>query len=107
MSRSGATILGGMMLGVDRKTATEYSFFAAVPVLCAAASADLVKSYQHLQSRDVPLFAIGLAVSFFAAFIAVKWLLRFVGGHTFTAFAWYRLALAAAVLVWGVTDIPV
>lgn len=97
VSRSGATILGGMMLGVDRKTATEYSFFAAVPVLLAAALWELWKSRHFLQPAQASLFGIGLAVSFVAAFLAVKWLLRFVASHTLTAFAWYRLCLAAAV----------
>ena len=97
-SRSGATILGAMVLGLDRKTATEYSFFAAIPVLCAASLWSLIGSYQHLQASHVTLFAIGLAVSFVSAFAAVRWLLRFVSHHTLTVFAWYRLVLAAVVL---------
>ena len=102
MSRSAATILGGMMLGIDRKTATEYSFFAAVPVLCAAALADLWKSYQTITPTQVAMLAIGLAVSFVSAYIAVKWLLRFVASHSLNPFAWYRLALAALVgLLWA------
>ena len=97
VSRSGATILGAMMLGVDRKTATQYSFFAAVPVLFAAALWDLWQSLHQLRATHVPLFGIGLAVSFVSAFLAVKWLLRFVTSHTLTVFAWYRLCLAAVV----------
>jgi undecaprenyl-diphosphatase len=99
VSRSGATILGGMTLGLDRKTATQYSFFAAVPVLCAAAAADLLKSYQDLQANHILLMAIGLVVSFVAAFAAVKLLLRYVASHTLTVFAWYRLGLAAVIAV--------
>lgn len=103
MSRSASTILGGMMVGVDRKTATAYSFFAAVPVLCAAAIYDIYKSRAYLHMEHMPLFAVGFVASFVFAYLAVKWLLRFVGSHTFTPFAWYRLALAGVVMwsVWG------
>lgn len=97
MSRSAATILGGMMSGVDRKTATEYSFFAAVPVLLGAAVYELYKSASHLKASHVPLFAVGLAVAFVSAWVAVRWLIRYVSGHSLAAFAWYRLALAAIV----------
>ncbi len=98
VSRAGATILGAMMLGVDRKTATEYSFFAAVPVLAAAALYDLVKSRQHLGSEHVPLFAVGFVASFVFAYLAVRWLMAFVGGHSLRPFAWYRIAMAVLVL---------
>jgi undecaprenyl-diphosphatase len=100
MSRAGATILGGMMVGIDRRTATEYSFFAAVPLLCGAAVYELAKNYRDLQGAQLTLFAVGLVASFVFAFLAVKWLLHFVGTHTLRPFAWYRLALAAAVLCW-------
>lgn len=99
MSRSGASIMGGMMLGIDRRTATEYSFFAAVPVLCAAALADLAQNFSLLDASHVRLLAIGLLVSFAAALLAVKCLLRYVGSHSLSVFAWYRLALAALVLL--------
>ena len=98
ISRSAATILGGMMIGVDRRTATEYSFFAAVPALFAAVIYDLYKSRHYLQADHLPIFAIGFVASFLFAFLAVKWLLRFVSSHTLTPFAWYRLALAGVVL---------
>lgn len=98
VSRAGATILGAMMLGIDRKTATEYSFFAAVPVLAAAAVYDLVKSRQHLGAEHLPLFAVGFVASFVFAYLAVRWLMAFVGGHSLRPFAWYRIALALAVL---------
>lgn len=102
VSRSAATILGGMMLGIDRKTATEYSFFAAVPVLCAAGFADIWKNYQTFSSAEVNVLVIGLVVSFVFAYIAVKWLLHFVATHSLNPFAWYRLALAALVgLLWA------
>ncbi|MFZ5832366.1 MAG: undecaprenyl-diphosphate phosphatase [Planctomycetota bacterium] len=104
ISRSAATILGGMMVGLDRRTATEYSFFAAVPVLAAAAAFDFIRSYDTIDPERMKLLAIGLVVSFFSAWAAVKWLVHFVSRHKLTVFAWYRLALAAVVvglLWWG------
>jgi undecaprenyl-diphosphatase len=101
MSRSSSTILGGMMLGVERKTATEYSFFAAVPILTAATLFDLWKSRELLSAAHVPVFAIGFGVSFLAAWAAVKFFVRFLSRHTLEPFGWYRLAVAAAVLVWA------
>ncbi len=98
VSRAGATILGAMMLGIDRKTATEYSFFAAVPVLAAAALYDLLKSRQYLSAEHLPLFAVGFIASFLFAYLAVRWLVAFVGGHSLRPFAWYRIALALVVL---------
>lgn len=97
MSRAGATLLGGMMLGFDRKTATEYSFFAAVPVICAASLLDLVKSIDVLQASDIPMFAVGFFVSMISAWAAVKIFIRYISHNTLTAFAVYRLALAAGV----------
>jgi undecaprenyl-diphosphatase len=97
MSRAAATILGGMMLGVGRKTATQYSFFAAVPVMIAATVFELLKSYRELDFSHGSLIAIGFVVAFFSAWAAVKLLIRFVGNHTLTGFAWYRIALAAVV----------
>lgn len=101
MSRSSSTILGGMMLGLDRKTATEYSFFAAVPILLGAGLYDLYKSRSILSAADVPLFAVGLVVSFGLAWLSVKLLIRFLSRHTLTPFGWYRLIVAAAALVWA------
>lgn len=99
VSRAGATILGGMMLGVNRKTATEYSFFAAVPVIFAASIYDLLKSLDILQTADIPMFAAGFFVSMLSAWLAVKWFVGYVSRHPLTYFAFYRLALAAAVLL--------
>ncbi len=98
MSRSSSTILGGMMLGVERKTATEFSFFAAVPLLSAATLHELYESRHLLAAEHVPVFAIGFAVSFLAAWAAVKLFVRFLGRHTLEPFGWYRLAVAAVVL---------
>ncbi|MGQ9575451.1 MAG: undecaprenyl-diphosphate phosphatase [Thermoguttaceae bacterium] len=98
MSRSAATILGGMMVGLGRKAATEYSFFAAVPILFAAGLYDLYKNAEVLQARHVAIFAIGFAVSFLSAWAAVRFLLRFVSHHSLSVFGWYRLAVAGVVL---------
>jgi undecaprenyl-diphosphatase len=102
VSRSGATILGGMLSGLDRKTATEYSFFAALPVLFAAGIYDLYKSLPYLSTADIPLFAIGLVVSFVFALLAVKGFVHFLARHTLVPFAWYRIALAVLVILWFV-----
>jgi undecaprenyl-diphosphatase len=99
-SRSGATIMGGMIFGLSRQAATEFSFFLAVPIMFAASGYQLVK-YRALLSRDdLATFAVGFAVSFVAALVAVKALIRYVAHHDFRAFAWYRIALGAAVLAY-------
>ncbi len=98
-SRSGATIIGGMLFGLSRKAATEFSFFLAMPTLIGAGVYDTWK-YRHLLSADdLPLFAVGLAVSFVSAWAAVAWLIRYVASHDFVPFAWYRIAFGALVLV--------
>jgi len=101
MSRSASTILGGMMLGVERKAATEYSFFAAVPILAAATLYDLFKSRDVLRASHAAVFAIGFIVSFVVAWASVKFLIRFLSRHTLVAFGWYRLAAAALALAWA------
>lgn len=99
-SRSGATIMGGMAFGLSRPVATEFSFFLAIPIMFAATGYELVK-YRSLLSRDdFALFAVGFGVSFVAALVAVKGLIRYVANHDFRAFAWYRIALAVAVLAY-------
>lgn len=97
-SRSGATILGGMNLGLDRKTAAEYSFFAAVPVLAAAAVLDLVKSLHQLQSSDIPFFGMGFLVSFLSAWAVIRFFVGFVSRYPLSGFAWYRFAVAGLIL---------
>lgn len=98
VSRSGATILGGMLIGVERKTSAEYSFMAAVPVMFAAVTYDLYKSLPFLQATDIPEFAVGFLVSFVSAWFTVKFFMRLLGRHTLVAFGWYRLAAAVLVL---------
>jgi undecaprenyl-diphosphatase len=97
-SRSGATIMGGMLFGLSRQAATEFSFFLAVPIMFAASGYQLVK-YRDLLSRDdLATFAVGFVVSFAFALLAVKALIRYVARHDFKAFAWYRIALGVVVL---------
>ncbi len=98
MSRSAATIMGGMMGGLARSAGTEFSFFLAIPTLTAATFYDLYKNLHILSMADIPVFAVGFVASFVFSLLAVKWLLRFVATHDFRPFAWYRLALAALVL---------
>jgi undecaprenyl-diphosphatase len=100
MSRSACTILGGMMTGVERKTATEYSFLAAVPIMTAATLFEFYKKHALILAGNKTVFAVGFVVSFVSAWLAVKVFLRFVGNHTLTPFGWYRLAAAATALAW-------
>ncbi len=97
-SRSGATIIGGMLFGMSRVAATEFSFFLAIPTLFAATAYSLYKERDSLVAADAPMFLVGFVVSFIAAFLCVRWLLRFIGSHTFTGFAWYRIVFGLVVL---------
>ena len=102
-SRSGATIVGGMLFGLSRKAATEFSFFLAIPTLIAAGAYDLAKNRALFSAGDIPVIGVGLLASFLSAFLCVRWLLRYIAGHDFTIFAWYRIAFGAIVLLtaWG------
>ena len=97
-SRSGATIIGGMLLGLSRQAATEFSFFLSIPTLVGAGAYSLLKERALLSAADLPLFLTGLLFSFLAAWVCVRWLLRYIATHTFTPFAWYRIAFGVAVL---------
>ncbi|GAB1410181.1 undecaprenyl-diphosphate phosphatase [Desulfovibrionales bacterium] len=97
-SRSAATIMGGIVLGVERKVATEYSFLAAVPLMCAATGYDLLKNWQLFSGDDVTVLGIGFGVSFIAALLAIRGFIHVVSRFTLQPFAWYRLALAPVVL---------
>jgi undecaprenyl-diphosphatase len=97
-SRSGATIMGGLVFGLSRKTAAEFSFFLAIPTMFAATVYDLYKNRALLDAGDLPVFAIGFVASFFAAMFAVKAFIRFVSNHSFVAFAWYRIVFGLIVL---------
>jgi len=98
-SRSGATIIGGMLLGLSRKAATDFSFFLAIPTLIGAGAYSLYKERALLSMADLPMFTVGLVVSFFAAWLCVRWLLRYIASHDFVPFAWYRIAFGAVVLL--------
>jgi undecaprenyl-diphosphatase len=98
-SRAGATIIGGMLFGLSRRAATEFSFFLAVPTLVAAGGYDLWKNRALFSADDLGMFAVGLAASFVSAFIVIRWLIRYVATHDFRPFAWYRIAFGAVVLV--------
>jgi undecaprenyl-diphosphatase len=98
-SRSGATIIGGMLFGVSRKAATEFSFFLAVPTLVAAGLYDLWKHRDMLSAADAPIFGVGMVVSFVCAFVVIRWLIRYVATHDFKPFAWYRIAFGFVVLL--------
>lgn len=99
VSRSGATIMGGMIFGLSRKTATEFSFFLAIPTMFAATVYDVAKSWKLLDVADLPVFAVGFVASFVAAMLTVKALLRYVSSHDFTVFAWYRIVFGIFVLM--------
>ena len=97
-SRSGATIIGGLLFGLSRRAATEFSFFLAVPTLIAAGAYDFYKNRALFDAGDVGVFAVGTVASFIAAFLCVRWLLRYITNHDFTIFAWYRIAFGIVVL---------
>jgi undecaprenyl-diphosphatase len=97
-SRSGATIIGGMFLGLSRKAATDFSFYLAIPTLIGAGVYSLYKERALLSLADLPLFGVGLVVSFVSAWLCVRWLLRFISTHSFVGFAYYRIAFGLVVL---------
>lgn len=97
-SRSGATIIGGMLLGLSRKAATDFSFFLAIPTLIGAGVYSLYKERALLSTADIPLFAVGLFFSFISAWVCVRWLLRYISSHSFVPFAWYRIVFGLIVL---------
>ena len=97
-SRSGATIIGGMLFGLSRKAATEFSFFLAVPTLVAAGGYDLWKNRALLSANDAAVFSVGMLVAFVSAFIVIRWLIRYVATHDFKPFAWYRIVFGLVVL---------
>ncbi len=97
-SRSGATIIGGMLFGLSRTAATEFSFFLAIPTLFAATLYELVKNRELLAGGDLSMIAVGFVVAFVSAFFVVRWLLRYVAHHDFVPFAWYRIAFGVAIL---------
>jgi len=97
-SRSGATIIGGMLFGLSRQAATEFSFFLAVPTLMAAGAYDSLKHRDLFSINDLGMWAVGFAASFASAFLVIRWLIRYVATHDFRWFAWYRIAFGIVVL---------
>ena len=97
-SRSGASIIGGMVMGLSRKAATEFSFFLGIPTLMGAGVYSLYKERELLSAADIPLFGVGLLLSFFSAWICVRWLINYVSTHDFRPFAWYRIAFGVLIL---------
>jgi undecaprenyl-diphosphatase len=97
-SRSGATIIGGMLLGLSRKAATDFGFFLGIPTLIGAGAYSLIKERHLLSMADLPVFLIGLVFSFISAWLCVRWLLRYISSHDFVPFAWYRIVFGIVVL---------
>lgn len=97
-SRSGASIIGGMVMGLSRKAATEFSFFLGIPTLMGAGAYSLYKERELLSAADIPLFGVGLLLSFISAWICVRWLINYVSTHDFRPFAWYRIAFGVLIL---------
>ncbi len=102
-SRSGATIIGAMLFGFSRKAATEFSFFLGIPTLVGAGAYSVAQQRGLLSWADLPVFAVGLVFAFGSALLCIRWLIRYVSTHDFTAFAWYRIAFGGLVLLsaWG------
>jgi len=97
-SRSGSTIIGGLLIGLSRKAATEFSFFLAMPTMVGAAVYSGYKYRDLFQPSDLPVFAIGFITSFIFAMIAVRGLLKFIGNHSYAMFAWYRIVFGLLIL---------
>ncbi|UCE31187.1 MAG: undecaprenyl-diphosphate phosphatase [Burkholderiales bacterium] len=104
-SRSGATIMGGMIFGLSRPAATEFSFFLAIPTLIGAGVYDTWKYRSLLSWNDAPLFLVGMALAFASALVCVRWLIRYVASHDFRPFAWYRIVFGIVVLVTAYTGL--
>lgn len=102
-SRSGSTIIGGMLFGLSRKTATEFSFFLAIPILFAASIKELFGIREYLDQTHITLFLVGFVFSFISAFICVRWLLKFVSTNNFKGFAWYRIIFGIVILLTWIT----
>ncbi|MGB7816629.1 MAG: undecaprenyl-diphosphate phosphatase [Methylotenera sp.] len=100
ISRSGATILGGVVFGLSRRAATEFSFFLAIPIMFAASLFEMYSYRNMLSMQDINIFALGFITAFFSALIVIKGLLRYVARHDFKAFAWYRIIFGIAVLLY-------
>jgi undecaprenyl-diphosphatase len=97
-SRSGATIIGGLLFGLSRRAATEFSFFLAIPTMTAATAYQVYKERALFSADDLGMFAVGFAAAFVSAFFCVRWLLRYISNHDFVPFAWYRIGFGILIL---------
>lgn len=97
-SRSGATIIGGLLFGLSRKAAAEFSFFLAIPIMFAATFYDVYRNRELLQMEDLSMFAVGFIASFVSAWLAIRGLIRYISHHDFTVFAWYRIVFGVVIL---------
>ena len=104
-SRSGSTIIGGMLMGLSRQAATDFSFFLAIPTLIGAGVYSLYKERHLLSMADIPLFSVGLVFSFISAWLCVRWLLRYIATNSFVPFAWYRIVFGIIVLITAFTGV--
>ena len=104
-SRSGSTIIGGMLMGLSRQAATDFSFFLAIPTLIGAGVYSLYKERHLLSMADIPLFSVGLIFSFISAWLCVRWLLRYIATNSFVPFAWYRIVFGIIVLITAFTGV--
>ena len=104
-SRSGSTIIGGMVMGLSRKASTDFSFFLAIPTLIGAGVYSLYKERHVLSIADAPMFLVGLVFSFISAWLCVRWLLRYISTNSFVPFAWYRIVFGIIVLVTAYTGV--
>lgn len=100
VSRSGATILGGVLFGLSRSAATEFSFFLAIPIMFAATAFELLSNRALFSWQDVDLFAVGFITAFISALLVIKLFIRYVAKHNFTGFAWYRIIFGIIVLAY-------
>ena len=98
-SRSGATIIGGMLMGLSRKAATDFSFYLAIPTLIGAGAYSLYTERALLSWADAPMFGVGLLFAFASAWLCIRWLLRYIASHSFSGFAYYRIAFGILILV--------
>ena len=104
-SRSGATIIGGLLFGLSRKAATEFSFFLAIPIMFAATFYDVYRNREILEFDDLSMFAVGFIAAFFSALLAVRALIRFISNHDFTFFAYYRIVFGCIILLTAYTGV--
>lgn len=98
VSRSGATIMSGILLGINRKIATEFSFFLALPTIGSACAYDLFKNYKQINFNDLEIILVGIISSFISSILVIKWLLKFISNHSFVGFGYYRILLGLVIL---------